>query len=99
MPHFVINAMDRRPDGAAIRAETRPAHLEYVRRLGDKLKLGGMLWQEDGETPAGSIIIIEAQDLEEARKIAEEDPYTKAGLFASCDVRAFRWTLNPPTSD
>ncbi|MBB36468.1 MAG: hypothetical protein CME88_09315 [Hirschia sp.] len=96
MPYFVIHAMDRRPDGPAIRAETRPAHLEYLRRVGDKVKLAGMMLQEDGETSAGSMIVVEVDDIHEARAIAENDPYAKAGLFASCDVRAYRWAINPP---
>lgn len=96
MAYFSIYAMDRRPDGPTIRAETRPAHLEYLRRLGDKLKLAGPVMAHDGETVAGSLIVIEADTLDDAHQIAADDPYAKAGLFSSSDVRAYNWVFNPP---
>lgn len=96
MAYFSIYAMDRRPDGPTIRAETRPAHLEYLRRLGDQLKLAGPVMAHDGETVAGSLIVIEADSLDAAHEIAAEDPYAKAGLFSSCDVRLYKWVFNPP---
>ena len=96
MPLFTIYALDRRPDGPTIRAETRPAHLEYLRRLGDTVRLAGPIHAHDGEAVAGSLIIIEAADLDAANDIAANDPYAKAGLFSSCDVRAFKWVINPP---
>ena len=96
MPYFSIYALDRRPDGPEIRAETRPAHLEYIRRLGSKVKLAGRFMQHDGTTPAGSMIVIEADSIDEANDIAAEDPYAKAGLFASVDVRLYQWVVNPP---
>ncbi|ACT57778.1 YciI family protein [Hirschia baltica] len=96
MAYFSIYAMDRRPDGPTIRAETRPAHLEYLRRLGDVVKLAGPVMAHDGETVAGSLVVIEADDIDAAHQIAADDPYAKAGLFCSSDVRAYKWVINPP---
>jgi hypothetical protein len=42
---------------------------------------------------AGSLMIIEAADLDAAKKFSADDPYTKAGLWASVDVRPFRVTF------
>ncbi len=95
MAYFAIYALDRRPDGPTIRAETRPAHLEYIRRSGDVVKLAGPILQNDGETPAGSVMILELDTLEAAQDWAANDPYAKAGLFSSADVREYKWVVNP----
>jgi hypothetical protein len=42
---------------------------------------------------AGSLIIFEAADLEAARAFAAADPYAKAGLFESAQLRPWRATL------
>jgi uncharacterized protein YciI len=42
----------------------------------------------------GSFIILEADSLEAAERWAANDPYTKAGLFASSIVRPWRATIN-----
>jgi uncharacterized protein len=45
----------------------------------------------------GSLIVIEAVSLDAAREIAAGDPYAKAGLFASVEIRPWVWTLNRPS--
>jgi uncharacterized protein YciI len=89
MPLFSVYAMDRRPDGPTIRAETRPAHVEYLRQLGNKVRLAGPIFANDGETVAGSLIVLEAASKDEAFDIVAKDPYSVAGLFSSCDVRLY----------
>jgi hypothetical protein len=44
---------------------------------------------------AGSLMIIEAADLEAARRFNRDDPYTKAGLWRSVDIRPFKVTFGP----
>ncbi len=99
MAFFSIYALDRRPDGPVIRAETRPAHLEYLNRLGDQVKIAGPILAHDGETVAGSLLVIEADTIEDAHIFAENDPYAKAGLFVSTDVRPFKWVINAPETE
>ena len=50
----------------------------------------------DGQTSNGSLIVIEATSLRAAEAIAAEDPYGKAGLFASVDIRPWLWVFNNP---
>ena len=69
-----------------------PAHLEHQVRL-EKAGImfgAGPLQNEDG-TPGGGLIVIRANYYEAARKIADEDPFHKAGL-RTYTVR--RWTVN-----
>ena len=84
---YVIHALDK-PDHLQVRLDNRPAHLEYVKSGVAKLCLGGPLVQEDHETPKGTLIIIEADNLEAAENFATNDPYNKAGLFAEVRVTA-----------
>jgi uncharacterized protein YciI len=44
----------------------------------------------------GSLLVVEAGSLEEANAIADKDPYARAGLFASVEIRPWRWTVGNP---
>jgi uncharacterized protein YciI len=81
----------------ALRKAKRPEHVAYLKGLGDTLKLAGHFTEADGETMNGSLIVIEAVSLDAAREIAAGDPYAKAGLFASVEIRPWVWTLNRPS--
>ena len=95
--HFIIVNTDRE-DGVELRAETRDAHLEYLRNHGKNAKLvhAGPTPSEDGSRMTGSLLVVEAESIDDARALAEDDPYTKAGLFASTDVRPWMWTMGNP---
>ena len=92
MTLYVISWLDK-PDSLALRMATREAHLAYAKALGDRVKLGGPFLDEAGQM-AGSLIIIEADSLDEAKAWHAADPYAKAGLFERSDVRPYRITLN-----
>jgi len=76
-----------KPNSVAIRKAKRSEHVEYLQSLGDTLILAGPFTQADGETMNGSLIVIEADSLDAARKIAAGDPFAKVGLFASVEIR------------
>ncbi len=85
-----------KPDVLPIRKEKRPEHLAYLKSLGDALKFAGPFTQEDGETMNGSLIVVEAPSLQAARDIAGGDPFAKAGLFASVEIRPWLWSIGKP---
>jgi hypothetical protein len=89
---FVVIAIDK-PDSLALRLATREAHFAYARETG-VIKLGGPFLDAKGEM-AGSLIILEADDLDTARAWQAGDPYAKAELFAHCEVRPWKPTFNP----
>ena len=86
-----------KPNSLAIRRAKRPEHVAYLNSLGDTLKLAGPFTEVDGETMNGSLVVIEAASLQAAKEIAAGDPYAKAGLFASVEIRPWIWTLNNPS--
>ncbi|BFU95695.1 MAG: hypothetical protein NTNFB02_24170 [Nitrospira sp.] len=82
---FVILGFDG-PDGEARRKIHRPAHLANLEPLDQagRVLLAGPLTDK-----TGSLIVIEADSLEEARKFALEDPYTVNGVFERVEVHPF----------
>jgi uncharacterized protein YciI len=89
---FVVTAMDK-DNALQLRMDTRAAHFDYARETGC-IKLGGPFLDAKGDM-AGSMIIIEAENLEAAQKWHDNDPYKKAGLFKSSLVRPWKPTFNP----
>lgn len=92
---FALICNDK-PGGMAIRKTHRPEHLAFLEGLGDTLKFAGPFLDEEGEAMTGSLIVLEAPSLEAAKTIAKGDPFAKAGLFASVDIRPWRWTVGQP---
>jgi len=88
---FVITAMDKE-DSLALRMATRAAHFEYARATG-VVKLGGPFLNANGDM-IGSLIIIEAADIGQARSWQESDPYAKAGLFSHVELHPWKATAN-----
>jgi uncharacterized protein YciI len=88
-----------KPNGLAIRKANRPDHLAYLESLGDTLMFAGPFTEEDGQTMNGSLVVIEANSLRDARAIADGDPFAKAGLFASVEIRPWLWTIDNTDSD
>ena len=87
--HFVIHCLDK-ADHAHVRAENRPAHVEYLKAHADKIVAAGPLMSDDGEGMIGSTLIMAFRDRTEAESWAAGDPYAKAGLFQSVDIRPWK---------
>ncbi len=81
------------PGALQQRLDTRPVHLEHLNSLGKKLVFAGALL-DDNEQPEGSIVVFEAESLEEAQKMAAADPFVPAGVFASYEVKRWRIAIN-----
>jgi uncharacterized protein YciI len=87
MPLFAIVCRDK-PGALETRLATRPAHLDYLKEA-RHLKLAGPLLDDAGD-PAGSILIVEADDKAAVQAWADNDPYTLAGIFESVQINAWR---------
>ncbi|MFO0541707.1 MAG: YciI family protein [Phenylobacterium sp.] len=88
---YVLVCNDK-PNSLELRLANREAHLAYARGFADRLKVAGPLLDEAGAM-AGSLLILEADSLEDARAFNLSDPYQTAGLFASVQVTAFKATI------
>lgn len=89
---FVILGFDG-PDGEAKRKIYRPAHLAKMEPLDQqgRVVLAGPLTDK-----TGSLIVIEADSLEEAERFAREDPYTVNGVFERTEVHPFTQVFPKP---
>jgi uncharacterized protein YciI len=86
-----------KPGHLNVRMETRPEHLEHLNKLNADgiLKMAGPFLDADGK-PCGSLVVVNAASVDAAKPIADSDPYTKAGLFESVEIKAFNWVFNNP---
>lgn len=90
MPLFVISWTDK-PDSLPVRMGAREAHLAYAAEQGC-VRLGGPFLDAHGDM-AGSLMVVEAEDLAAAQAFHAADPYTLAGLFETSQVRPWRATV------
>ncbi len=65
------------------RLDNRAAHLAYIEETGVVSQAGPLLEQED---MIGSLVILDVEDMAEAKTWAENDPYALAGLFESVEL-------------
>ena len=92
MPLFILNARDK-ANALDLRMANRPDHLEWAKEAADKIRMAGPVFAEDGETFAGSVFVIEMESLDAVKAWAAEDPYAKAGLFETVEIKHFAWLL------
>jgi uncharacterized protein YciI len=91
---FALLCTDK-PDSVDLRMRVRPDHLKYLESLGPALKAAGPFTTDEG-SPTGTLAIIEAADRNAAQTVADADPYAKAGLFASVEIRPWKWVVKNP---
>lgn len=88
---YAIMCIDK-ADSEALRLETRAAHLDYV-LAHDFVAVAGPLTSDDGATMIGTLLLLDTDNEAQARAFADNDPYAKAGLFATVEVRRFKHLL------
>ncbi len=85
---YAITLIDR-PQSAELRQRVRPVHKEYLAQIADRMAFAGPLMADDGTTMIGSLLAIDFESREAANDWLAEEPFTKAGLYASSSVYPF----------
>jgi hypothetical protein len=89
--HFIIHAVDR--SGALnVRAKHYRAHRIHLDRAGDNgvsVITAGTLVAEDGETPVGSLFVLEAPNRPSIDAFTRSDPYRVNGVWEKVDVHYY----------
>jgi uncharacterized protein len=95
MALFAISCIDK-PGSLSLRMATREAHLAYANggQVKVSVKMGGPYLDDRGNM-AGSLLIVEAADRTAVEEFSRDDPYVKAGLFQTVDIRLYRITVGP----
>ncbi len=78
-----------RPGSVALRDELLEGHWSYMDRYADGMIARGPTMAGDGETPTGSVHIVDLPDPAAARAFAFDEPYYQAGVYR--DVLLRRW--------
>ena len=91
MPLYCLHCLDKTDGGAEARAKARQAHLAWGAAL-PGLCMAGPLLNEAGEM-VGSVFLIEAADLAEAKAIHAQDPYVTGGVFGHVHIHETRWAI------
>jgi uncharacterized protein YciI len=88
---FVIHAMDKK-DAIATRAKfyrEHRVHLDEAEKHGIKIVTAGPVVGDDGETPIGSLFILDAKDRAAANAFTRSDPYHVNGVWDVIEVHAY----------
>lgn len=98
MPYFAFRGIDAQ-GLEAVRATHREEHRVYIRqdRPDCRTVLGGPLLDPEGRRMIGTLLVLEATDRAAALRFLANDPYARAGLFATTDLDPWQWGLGQPT--
>ena len=86
--HFTVYCLDH-PDMVERRLENYDAHKAYLQTAPVKTLISGPLTKPDGQTMIGSFFLYEADDIGAIEKFVEADPFNKAGIWNTVDIRPF----------
>jgi uncharacterized protein len=95
MPLFLLTCLDR-ANALDLRVEKRPAHLDYIKSVGDAVRVAGPLLDEVDGAMIGSIFILDLADRAAAEAFADGDPFHTEGVFGERTIRPFRQTIGMP---
>ena len=86
--HFTVYCLDH--EGMVERRrEYYDAHKAYLATSPVKTIISGPLLAADEETMIGSFFLYEGDDIDEVVRFNRDDPFNKAGIWSSVDVRPF----------
>ncbi|MCZ8252466.1 MAG: YciI family protein [Hylemonella sp.] len=85
---FAFILIDK-PDHGALRQRVRPEHKAYLGAMADRIAFAGPFTHDDGQTMLGSLLVIDFPSRDAAHAWLAEEPFTRAGLYASTTVHAF----------
>jgi len=95
---YAIFATDK-PGMRDVRERMRPAHRAYLRAAASQsvfVRLGGPTLDAHDDAMNGTLLVVEAERLEDVERFLLEDPYMHAGLFERIEIRPWDWSLGNP---
>lgn len=77
-------------DGIARREKAMPPHIVYLRTNTSRIRFAGPMFSDDGQTPRGSLTLLDAPDRATAKAYIDNEPYNLGGAFGTVDI--IRWS-------
>jgi uncharacterized protein YciI len=78
-----------KPGQGELRQRMRPEHKAYLATMADRIAFAGPFTTDDGQTMLGSLLAIEFESRDAAHAWLANEPFTRAGLYASTSIHAF----------
>ena len=94
--HFVVIARDK-PDHVDIRMAARPRHVEWLKA--NPIRIAGPFMSDDGKTMIGSMLVFEADSVEDVEAMMAKDSFAEVELFESVEIRPWKWTVGDPEAN
>ena len=88
---FVVHALDK-ADALSSRAKNYRAHRAHLDRAGAEginVVSAGPLVADDGETPIGSLLVLEAPDRAAVETYCRVDPYEANGVWNTVQITGY----------
>lgn len=85
---YIFSLIDK-PDSGALRQRIRPEHKACLASMAERIAFAGPLVTDDGRTMLGSLLAIDFDSREAAHAWLADEPFTRAGLYASTSIHAF----------
>lgn len=89
---FVVHCQDK-PGAQQVRLDNRAAHLEFLKANIAHVVMAGPVQTEDRTGMVGSVLVLDFPDRAALDAFLAQDPYAKAGLFASVTVLPYKKVL------
>ncbi len=86
---FLVLATDK-PGKLELRQKVRPEHRVYLRHHGvpgARIVLAGPTLEAGEGTMNGTMLVVEADNIDTVARLLEGDPYSRADLFETVDIR------------
>ncbi|TQI65338.1 hypothetical protein FHT98_5224 [Bosea sp. AK1] len=85
---YVTHCLDK-SDTSSIRQANHAAHREHLGSAPVNIVVAGPLVADDGETPIGSLFIVEAESQSELEAFHKADPLWTEGVWGEMRIHAF----------
>ena len=96
--HFVVHALDKKdilPTRAKFYRDHR-IHLDKAEEHGVDVVTAGTLVADDGETPVGSIFVVDAADRAAVDAFTRSDPYHVNGVWERVEIHGYNKKRGTP---
>lgn len=85
---FVIYGLDA-PGKLETRLAVRPQNVEFLAAAEDRMVVAGPLLADDGQSMAGTLIVMDFPDRAAAERWLASSPLTKAGVYSHVAIHPF----------
>lgn len=92
---FVIHATDKK-DGMTTRAKFYRAHLDQAEDHDVNVVTAGTLVADDGETPVGSVFVVDAKSRAAADAFTRSDPYHVNQVWERVQIHGYNKKRGTP---